>query len=466
MAKWANFLAQHSERFLEELLDFLRLPSISSLSENATDVQRAAEWVAHRLQAAGIEEVAILPTAGHPVVYGEWLHAADKPTILIYGHFDTQPVDPVDLWTSPPFEPQVRQGRVYARGANDDKGNMILPILAAEALLKTEGTLPVNLKFFFEGEEEIGSPNLPPFIETHRQQLACDLIICADGTTWREDQPALLTGFRGLCAMQIDIQGPRMDLHSGIYGGTVQNPIHALVQLLDSLRSPEGKILVEGFYDQVRPPTQEDREGFAAIPFDEAEYRESLGVDTLFGETGYTTYERAWVRPTLEVNGIWGGFQDEGVKTVLPQRAHAKITCRLVPDQTPDKIVALISDHIAKREPPGISTTIHAEPSGALPYLIPPDHPGNRAAHTVLSELYGREPYYTRLGGSLPICTLFLQQLGTYTVNFAFALEDENMHSPDEFFRLSSFTRGQHAYCKLLQQLSHQEGLQPPRGTC
>jgi acetylornithine deacetylase/succinyl-diaminopimelate desuccinylase-like protein len=459
MADWENYLKNHKSRFLDEMLDFIRIPSISALSEHAGDVRRAAEWVADRMKAADIEDVRILPTDGPPVVYGEWLHAPGKPTILIYGHFDTQPVDPVDLWSHPPFEPVVRDGRVYARGASDDKGNMLIPIIAAEAMLKVEGHLPVNLKFFFEGEEEIGSGHLPTFIDEHRELLACDLVVSADGLQWREDQPALLVGFKGLCALQIDVEGANVDLHSGIYGGTVQNPIHALVRLLDSMRSPDGRILVEGFHDGVIPLTDADRAHIAAIPHDEAEYKQQLGVDDVFGEPGYTTLERAWGRPTLEANGIWGGFQGEGTKTVIPREVHAKITCRLVPDQEPSKIFERIAAHIAKYAPLGVKIMASPQSAPSPAYRIPDDHPGNQAAYAVLEEVYGKAPYYTRLGGTLPVCSFFLDKLDVYTVVFAFALEDENAHAPDEFFRLISFERGQKAYCKLLQRLSQQDRL-------
>src|SRR5437763_4553291 len=288
MTTWESYLDAQRPRFLHELLDFLRIPSVSALPEHAGDVQRAARWVAERLQTAGLEGVQILPTGGHPVVYGEWLHAPGKPTILIYGHFDVQPADPVDLWTSPPFEPVVRDGRVYARGASDNKGNMLIPILAVEALLQADGALPINVKFFLEGQEEIGSPQLPAFVAAQRDLLACDLAISSDAGQYSEDQPALLVGLKGLAGVQVDVRGARTDLHSGLYGGAVPNPIHALVRLLDSMRGLEGKILVEGFYDQVVPLSAEDCAAIAAVPFDEAVYREHLGVDALVGEPGYT----------------------------------------------------------------------------------------------------------------------------------------------------------------------------------
>jgi len=457
MARWETYLEANRSRFIDELLDFLRIPSISALPEHACDVQRAAEWVANRLKAAGIEGVRILPTGGHPVVYGEWLHASGRPTILIYGHFDIQPVDPLELWGHPPFKPVIQEGRVRARGASDDKGNMLIPILAAQAMLESEGSLPVNCKFFFEGQEEIGSPQLPGFVASHQDLLACDLVLSADGGQFSESEPALLVGLRGICGLQIDVRGPNSDLHSGRYGGAVQNPIHALVRLLDSMRSPEGRILVEGFYDGVVPPSEADRASMAAVPFDETTYKEKLGVDALFGEPGWTPQERTWVRPTLELNGIWGGFQGEGSKTVLPAEAHAKITCRLVPDQDPDTILNLVADHIAKHTPPGVRVVVKPSPATALPYLIRADHPGNLAARDVLTEIYGQAPHEVRMGGTIPVCALFLRSLGAHTVVFAFGLDDERVHAPNEFFRLSSFELGQRAYCKLLERLACQE---------
>jgi acetylornithine deacetylase/succinyl-diaminopimelate desuccinylase-like protein len=457
MTAWKNFLTTNQDRYLKELLEFLSIPSISSLKAHKADVAKAGEWVAARLQAAGIENVQVLPTGGHPVVYGDWVHAPDKPTVLIYGHFDTQPVDPLELWTQPPFEPALKDDRVYARGASDDKGNMLAPILAVEALLSSESRLPVNVKCFFEGQEEIGSPQLPEFISANRQLLACDLILSADGGQWDEDQPALMIGLRGLCNLQIDVRAARSDTHSGTFGGTIMNPIHALVRLIDTMHTPQGAIAVEGFYDAVRPLTGTEQEQIAEIPFDEADYKAQLGVDELFGEPGYSTYERAWIRPTLEVNGIWGGFQGEGVKTVLPSSAHAKISCRLVPDQDPAQILKLLTTHIKKHTPPGVKVALDPNPSTAHPYLIPFDHPGNQAAANVHKELFGKEPYYARMGGSIPVCGIFLKELGAYTVNFAFGLKDENVHGPDEFFRLKSFSHAQLAYGMLLEQLSKYE---------
>jgi acetylornithine deacetylase/succinyl-diaminopimelate desuccinylase-like protein len=457
MAPWKTYGQEHRQQYMEELFEFLRIPSISSLPEHDRDVKQAAEWVVDRLKRAGIEGVRIYSTGGHPIVYGEWLHASDKPTILIYGHFDTQPVDPLELWSQPPFEPVIRDNRIYARGASDDKGNMLIPILAVEAMLKTQSALPVNVKFFFEGQEEIGSPQLPDFISSHRDLLTCDMVLSADGGQWDENQPVLIIGLRGLAGLQIDIKGAAHDVHSGTFGGTFQNPIHALCRLISSMRSPEGRILVEGFHDGVRALSDSERAQITAIPYNETEYKETLGLKELFGEPGYSTFERTWVRPTLEVNGIWGGFQGEGIKTVIPSQAHAKITCRLVPDQDPDKIAELVKTHVEGHVPPGVTASVQKLPGNAYPYLIPYNHPGNQAARAVLKELYGKEPYVARMGGTIPVCGIFLKELGAHIVNFAFGLKDENIHAPDEFFRISSFELGQEAYCMMLAQLGNWE---------
>ncbi|HHX65699.1 MAG TPA: dipeptidase, partial [Chloroflexi bacterium] len=391
MANWESYLETNRDRFLAELLDYLRIPSISALPEHADDVERAAQWTADRLQAAGMENVCVLPTGGHPVVYADWLHAPDRPTVMIYGHFDVQPVDPLELWDHPPFEPFVHNDRVYARGATDDKGNLLPAIQALEALLHEQGALPVNVKCFFEGQEEIGSPQLPDFVAAHRDLLACDLVLSADGGQLGEDQPALYLGLRGICALQIDVRGPSHDLHSGSYGGAVQNPIHALVEILSSMRGPDGRVQVQGFYDEVVELTAEERAQIARVPFDEGEFKAEVGVQTLFGEAGYSPIERTWIRPTLEVNGIWGGFQGAGSKTVLPAEAHAKITCRLVPHQDPARITQAITDHVRSNTPPGVTVEVTSHDAGAHAYMIPADHPALQATRDVLVELYGVE---------------------------------------------------------------------------
>ena len=453
MTSWQNFIEEHREQYVKELSDFLRIPSISSLSEHADNVRQAGEWVAERLRKAGMEAVEVMPTGGHPVVCGQWLHAPGKPTVLIYGHFDVQPADPLELWTTPPFEPEVRDDRIYARGASDNKGNMLIPIIAVEAILQTNGTLPVNVKFLFEGQEEIGSPQLSEFLKNNRELFACDLILNADSGQWSEDQPSLLTSPRGLCGLQVDVTGADSDLHSGMYGGAVQNPIHALIQILNSMRGSDGRILIEGFYDDVRLLSDTEKAAIDSIPFDESEFMKRIGVSELFGEAGFSNPERTWTRPTLELNGIWGGFQGEGLKTVLPNKAHAKITCRLVADQNPEHINGLIEDHIRKNTPAGVTVDITPVDSNANPYLMPADLPGSLAAIEILTELYGKKPILIREGGSVPILSLLLEHLGTYATCFGFGMNDEKFHAPDEFFRLKSFELGQRAYCKILHRI-------------
>ncbi len=458
MATWEEYLDEHRDRLLSELLEFLKIPSISTETDHREDVLRAAEWLSGRMKGAGIESVRIMPTGGHPVVYGEWLHAPGKPTVLIYGHFDTQPVDPLDQWDTPPFEPVIRDGRIYGRGATDDKGNLFIPIIVAEAMLKAQGSLPVNVKFLFEGQEEIRSPQLPNFMSIHKGLLSCDLVLSTDGGQWEEDQPALVLGTRGVANVHIDVQGPGHDVHSGTYGGTIANPIHALVQIVDSMHDQDGRVTVDGFYDDVRPLTDEERELFARVPFGEAEYLNGLGANGVFGEPGFTTYERAWARPTLEVNGIGGGFQGEGHKTVLPSRAYAKISCRLVADQDPEKITDLVLAHVKRVSPLGVRVTASKSEGTAMPYLVPSTNGALRIAGSVLEDVYEKAPYYIRMGGTIPVNALFLEILRVYTIVFSFGLKDERQHSPNEFFRLSSYRRGQKAYGMLLKRLA--DGLQ------
>lgn len=455
MATWETYLVRNKERFLGELMEFLRIPSISALPAHRPDVERAAQWLEKRMKAAGIEAVRILSTGAHPLVYGEWIHAPGKPIVMIYGHFDTQPVDPLSAWDQPPFEPVIRSNRLYARGATDDKGNLFVPLTVAEAMLKTEGRLPLNLKFLFEGQEEILSPQLPDFMAANKDLLSCDVVLSADGSTQRQEgQPALVMGTRGLACICIDVRGPDHDLHSGGYGGTILNPIHALVEILASLHDEEGRITVDGFYHDVRPVSDEERLQMTQVPFSEAEYLQGTGSPSLFGEPGFSTYERAWARPTLEINGLYGGFQGEGLKTVLPSTAHAKISCRLVADQDPDRIADLVVRHVNKIAPRGVKVTTAKLANRAHPYLIPQNHPGLQAAASVLKEIYDQEPYRIRMGGSIPANSLFRQVLGVYTIIFGFGLPDERQHAPNEFFRLSSFELGQKAYGMLWKRLA------------
>jgi len=455
MPDWADYLDANRPRFLEDLSALLRIPSISALPAHATDVQRAGQWVADHLRAIGLADAQVLATGGHPVVYASWTGAPGKPTVLVYGHFDVQPVDPLDLWDTPPFEPTVRDGRLYARGASDNKGNFLAAVAAVEALLQTSGRLPINVKFFLEGQEEIGSPQLYDFIPAHRDLLACDFVLNADSGQWSETEPALAMGTRGICMVEFTVHGPKADLHSGGFGGAVQNPLHALAEIIAGLHRPDGSIAVAGFYDDVAVLTSEGRAAIAAVPDDEEEFKQQAGVDHLFGEAGYTTLERLWVRPTLEVNGMWGGFQGQGSKTVLPAEAHAKITCRLVPDQDPKRVQAAVVAHLKGHVPPGVSLDIDARAGNTRPYTVAADHPGNRAAADVLREMYGREPYQTRTGGSVPILSLFQEHLEVESIGFGFALHDEQIHAPNEFFRIASFERGQDGWCRLLERLGH-----------
>ena len=451
---WQEYLQENQGSVVDELLAFIRIPSISALPTHAPDVAAAGAWVHARLAAAGLEHVQTLPTGGHPVVYADWLHAPGAPTVLIYGHFDVQPAVAEDGWSGPPFEPRLADDRIYARGASDDKGNMFAPIVAVEALLRTRGVLPVNVKFLLEGQEEIGSPQLGAFVSANRELLGCDLALSADGSQWSEREPTLLLSLRGICALQVDIGGPQNDMHSGMYGGTIQNPLHALAELIAGLHDGDGRVAVAGFYDAVAEPTAEQREQYARVPFDEAAYLAATGVPELYGERGFSTYEREWIRPTLEVNGMWGGFQGDGTKTVLPATAHAKITCRLVANQQPARILELVSGHLSRHAPAGVRVSCRPSEVHGAPYLVPADHPGNRAAAAVLERLYGVAPLHTGSGGSIPVCGLLLEELGIHTIGFSFGLDDEGAHGPDEFFRLASFRRAQEAYCLILQELA------------
>ena len=427
--------------YIGEFLEFLSIPSVSALPEHKPDIERAAQWLKARMQRAGIQDVRVIPTGGHPIVYG-WADAEDPgaPTVMIYGHYDTQPADPLDEWVTEPFKPEIRDGKVFARGAADDKGGVFPAIVAVEKALRGDG-LPVNVKFLFEGEEEIGSPNLKAFLVDNKELLQCDLVVSVDGGMYSREIPSLTTGSRGLCGIQIEVQGPRQDLHSGGAGGAVNNPLIALAQIIASMKDRDGKILVDGFYDDVLELTEAEREAFAKVPFDEDEYKERSGVPELFGEPGFTVAERLWARPTLDVVGMWGGFQGEGIKTIIPARAACKITCRLVPHQEPDKIVELLKKHVKKCAPPGVRVKVTAFPGNSRPYVIPQDHPVIPVMSKVLKGLYGREPVTVRLGGTLPVARTFLDILGIYLVFFATSSPDENVHGPNEFFRLEEFER-------------------------
>jgi acetylornithine deacetylase/succinyl-diaminopimelate desuccinylase-like protein len=450
---WADILKANRQRSIDEFVELLRIPSISTSEANAKDVRAAAIWVADRMKRAGMENVELIPTGPHACVYGDWLHAPGKPTILIYGHFDVQPPDPLELWDSPPFEPVIKDGRIYARGATDMKGNLLLCLIAAEAILLANGSLPVNVKFLFEGQEEIGSLDLGPYVFANREKLACDLVLTPDSIQWAHDQAVIFLGTKGMCGLQIDLETAGLDLHSGLYGGAVPNAIHALVGLLKTFRDDDGKILVDGFYDNVVPLSSDERKKIKAVPFDADKYMNAIGIDALLGEPGYSTYERAWARPTLDVNGVWGGYQGDGVKTVIPAKAHAKITCRLVANQEPQDVLDKLEAHIMRNRPVGSHVVVSGHDASARAYQVPANNPGVVAVAEVLAQEYGRDPYYARIGGSLPITDMFLQHLHAYTVMVGFGLDDERAHSPNEFFRLADYERGQIVYGSLLERL-------------
>ena len=448
------YFTENREKHLEELNEFLRIPSISSLSEHKQDIQTAAEWLADKLQKLNIENVSVDQTAGHPVVYGEWLHAEGKPTILFYGHYDVQPVDPLHLWESEPFSPVIRDNKLFARGASDDKGQVFMHLKMIEALFATEGTLPVNVKFIYEGEEEIGSPNLTAYVEEHKEKLSADLILISDTGLYAPGKPAVCYGLRGLTGVQIDVRGAKGDLHSGLYGGGVQNAIHALSEILSSFRDEHGTIQVEGCYDKVLPLSDEERQAYRELNFDEDALKEEVGVKELFGEEGYSYLEQTWARPTLEINGVFGGFSGEGIKTVLPAEAGAKITCRLVPDQDPNEIVALLKAHIEKHKPKGVEVTVSEFDKGA-PFLTPFDHPLIQAAGRSYERVYNVPTAFTRGGGSIPIVAAFDEILALPVVLMGFGLNSENFHAPNEHFHLENFDKGLRVLGDYLHEVSN-----------
>lgn len=451
---WQAYLDREQDRFIAELLDFVRIPSVSAKPENIPDVRRAADWVAARLTAAGAEGAEVLPTAGHPVVCAHWLHAGpDKPTILIYGHFDVQPAEPFDLWTTPPFAPEIRDGKVWGRGASDDKGGMLIPILAVEAMLKTTGRLPVNVRFFFEGQEEIGSPDLPPFVQANADRLQADMIFSADGLQWAPGQPQIVEALKGLVSLEITVRGPRSDQHSGMVGGGIANPALALAHILAGLREADGRIAVAGFYDDVIPLSDEVRAAIGRVPFTDADLLAETGAPAPWGEPGYSTAERIFARPTLDINGLTSGWQGAGTKTVLPAVASAKITCRLVAAQSPEAVFEAIRAHVGRHCPPGVTAEVTRNPGRADPFQVPSGHNATAVATQVLEEIYGRAPYRTRAGGSIPVMTTLLEVLGVHAVMFGFSHGDENLHAPDEFFRLDAFRLGQTAYGRLMERL-------------
>jgi len=437
-----EYLVDNSDRFERELFEFLRIPSVSTDPNRAGDVKECSSWLAQHLRSIGMPRVEIFETEGHPIVYAEHMQAgANAPTVLFYGHYDVQPVDPIDLWTNSPFEPTIRDGKVYARGATDDKGQVFLHVKAIEALLATEGALPINLKLLIEGEEEIGSPHLSPFVASHREMLACNVVLVSDTPMFAPGVPGLVYGLRGLAYLQIDVQGPNRDLHSGSYGGAVCNPLNVLANIISRLKSVDGEILVPGFFDDVIEITPEERESLNELGYDDDRLKLDVAVNALSGEPGYTTVERLWARPTLDVNGLLGGFTGEGAKTVLPARAMAKVSMRLVPNQRHHDIAQKVMDFIAEIAPPGVTVTVR-DLHGADPVLVPRDTPAMFAAVTALEETFAAQCRFTREGGSIPVVLLFETVLHAPTVLMGFGLNNENAHSPDEHFDLGNFHTG------------------------
>lgn len=452
---WRDYLNVEQDRFIGELIEFVKIPSAAAKTENAADVVRAAEWLTKRLNAAGVQNACVMETKGQPVVYGDWLQAGEhKPTILIYGHYDVQPAEPFDLWDTPPFEPAIRDGRLYGRGTSDDKAGLMTPILAAEAFLKTSGTLPLNVKFLFEGEEEVGSVSLLEFVKQNAELLRADMVFSADGVQWAPDQPQILQSMKGTLAFEIRVKGPTTDQHSGLHGGGIANPAMALAQLLATIKSVDGKVTVDGFYDDVVPLTEDLRVRMGRLPYNEAEYLTQSGANWTHGEPGFTVPERIGARPMLDVNGLTSGWQGTGSKTVLPSEATAKITCRLVADQSPEKILQAIEDHVARHCPPGVSAEIIRSREGSPAFNVPDGHEATRVASEVLHEVYGKEPFTIWLGGSIPATTALLDVLGVHTVMLGFSHGDENLHAPNEFCRLDVFRRGQEVYANLYERVS------------
>ncbi|HMJ59023.1 MAG TPA: dipeptidase [Gemmatimonadales bacterium] len=445
------------DRILGELKEFAAIPSVSTDPAHAADVRVAAAWVAAKLTAAGPFTVRTMPTPGASVVYAEWLGApgGGAPTALIYGHYDVQPEDPVDKWHSPPFTPTLRDGRLYARGVSDDKGPLLIPIKVAEAFFAERGRLPLNVKFLIEGEEEIGSRHLEAFIAEHRDLLAADFVLSADGAMWRSDEPSLTVSNRGLAGLEITLTGAAKDLHSGRHGGSVANPLHAMARLIASLHRPppDGRVAVAGFYDRVRELSAPERAEIANLPFDERAYLAQVGAPLAVGEPGYSTLERQWTRPTIEVNGMWGGYQGPGTKTIVPSEAHAKITCRLVPDQDPDEVVALVTKHLETHVPPGTRLVVHPGDHGARPAHIARDHHVVKAAEAALERVYGVAPLIVRMGGTVPMAEYFQRLMGLSTLYFSFSTGDEDFHAPNEFFRVHRLHEGLAAWAHLWEHL-------------
>lgn len=453
-----DFINANRDRYVDELKRYLAIPSISALPDHAADVRACAEWTAAEMRRIGLENVRLVATSGNPVVCGDWLHAEGAPTILFYGHYDVQPVDPLDLWESPPFEATVRQGEIYARGAADDKGQVFMHFKAVEACLRRTGRLPVNIRFVIEGEEEIGSVNLDAFVRDHRDELAADVVVISDSPMFDRGVPSICYGLRGLTYLQIDLRGSNSDLHSGSFGGAVANPAFVLAQVLARMKDRSGRVAVPGFYDDVRPLRAEERAEFAQLPFSERRYRNELGAPKLFGERGYTTLERLWGRPTFEVNGLLSGFTGDGAKTVIPAVAMAKVSMRLVPDQDPGRIADLFEAHLRKVTPPTVELTV-TRMHGGRPWMTDFDNPFVQAAGRAIEQGFGRRPVFNREGGSIPVVATFQEVLGLPSVLFGVGLPDENAHAPNEKLDLGNFHNGIVASAALYGEIGANPGI-------
>lgn len=436
-----DFIHTSRDRYITQLAEYLAIPSISSLPEHSDDVKRCAEWTAEEMKRIGLENTRVIDTPGNPVAYGEWLHAPDAPTILFYGHYDVQPVDPLDLWESPPFEATVRDGELYARGSADDKGQVFMHFKAIEAHLEKAGKLPVNIKLVIEGEEEIGSANLNDFVRANKDLLAADVLVVSDTAMFARGVPSLCYSLRGLTYLQIDVRGTTGDLHSGQFGGAVANPAMVLAQMLAQMKDRAGRVKIPGFYDDVLPLSDDERAAWKALPFSERRFKKELGAPKLYGEPGYTVLERLWGRPTFEVNGLLSGFTGDGAKTVIPAVAMAKVSMRLVPDQDPDAIAELFETYVSKVAPKTVDVTI-TRMHGGSPWITAYDNPYVQAAGRAIERGFGKAPVFCREGGSIPVVSTFQDELDLPAVLFGVGLPDENAHAPNERLDLGNFHNG------------------------
>jgi len=434
-------IKENRNNYVEELKEFLRIPSISTLPENKKDMINCANFVSQKLKEAGMNRVEIFQTERHPIVYGEWLGAPSKPTLLIYGHYDVQPVDPIELWDNPPFEPVIKDDKIYARGATDDKGQMFMHVKSVEAFFKAAGSPPLNIKFLIEGEEEIGSESLETFINNNLDLLKCDAVLISDTSLYEPGVPTLTYGLRGISYLEVEVSGPNRDLHSGSFGGAVANPINILADMISKLHDENGRVTIPGFYDNVLKLSKKEKENIKALHFSEKKFAKSLGVSELQGEKGYSTLERLWARPTLDCNGIYGGFTGKGAKTVLPSKATAKISMRLVPNQDPHQIAKLFTKHIKKSAPKSVKVTVTTLHTG-YPSITPLDNPATIAASKAMEKAFGRKTIYMREGGSIPIVTVFVKKLKAPAILMGMGLNSENLHSPNEHFDLNNFHLG------------------------